>query len=95
MGGLFRLFGGRGRDFQELGHCPLFGLLWSVSELSQAPVGELFSMLIHYNEHIMRFKVYGKSNLLPSWAYLVLTSLCCILNGCVTLLMAVPCLLPS
>ena len=34
MGGLFQLFWGRGRDFQELGHHPLFGLLWSASELS-------------------------------------------------------------
>ena len=29
MGGLFQLFWGRGGDFQELGHRPLFGLLWS------------------------------------------------------------------
>ena len=33
---LFQLFpdyfGGRGRDFQELGHCPLFGLSWLASE---------------------------------------------------------------
>ena len=27
--------GGRGRDFQELGHHPLFALLWSASELSR------------------------------------------------------------
>ena len=26
--------GGRGRDFQELGHRPLFALLWSASEVS-------------------------------------------------------------
>ena len=25
---------GRGRDFQELGHCPLFNLLWLASGLS-------------------------------------------------------------
>ena len=34
VGGLFQLFWGRGGDSQELGHCPLFGFLWSVSELS-------------------------------------------------------------
>ena len=34
MGGLFQLFWGRGGDFQELGYCPLFDLLWSASELS-------------------------------------------------------------
>ena len=27
MGGLFKLFSGRGRDFQKLGHHPLFDLL--------------------------------------------------------------------
>ena len=32
--------------------------------------------LMYYNEHIMRLKVYWKSNLLPSWTQLVLTSLC-------------------
>ena len=34
MAGLFQLFGGRGGDFQELGHHPLFSILWSASELS-------------------------------------------------------------
>ena len=34
MGGLFQLFWGRDRDFQELGHCPLFDILWLASELS-------------------------------------------------------------
>ena len=27
---------GKRRGFQELGHCPLWGLLWSSSELSPA-----------------------------------------------------------
>ena len=30
-------------------------------------VGVSFSMLMHYNERIMRLKVYWKSNLLLSW----------------------------
>ena len=30
------------------------------------PVGVSFSMLVYYNEHIMRLKVHRKSNLLPS-----------------------------
>ena len=34
MGGLFKLFWRRSGDFQELDHHPLFGLLWSASELS-------------------------------------------------------------
>ena len=28
MGGLFQLFWRRGGDFQDWGHCPLFGLFW-------------------------------------------------------------------
>ena len=32
--GLFQLFWGRGRDFWELGHCPLFDLWWSALKLS-------------------------------------------------------------
>ena len=31
-------------------------------------------MLTYYSEHIMRLKVYWKSNLLPSWTQHVLTS---------------------
>ena len=31
-------------------------------------VGVSFSMLMYYNEHTMRLKVYRKSNLPPSWA---------------------------
>ena len=34
VGGLLHLFLGKGEDFQELGHCPLFGLLWSALQLS-------------------------------------------------------------
>ena len=34
MGGLFQLFCRRGGDFQELGHRPLFGLLWSALDHS-------------------------------------------------------------
>ena len=75
MGRLFQLFPGRGGDFLELGHCPLFGLLWLASELSWS-MGVSFSMLMYYSECIMRLKVYWKSNLLPSWTQLVLTSFC-------------------
>ena len=34
VGGIFLLFWGRVGISQELGHCPLFGLFWSSSELS-------------------------------------------------------------
>ena len=38
----------RGGDFQESGHGPLF--------VDVAPVSMLFSMLICYNEYILRLK---------------------------------------
>ena len=47
---------GRGGDFQELGHRPLFdphGHLRTV----MAPVGVLFSLLMCYNERMLRLKV--------------------------------------
>ena len=34
VGGVLKLFWGRGRDFQELDHHPLFDPLWSALELS-------------------------------------------------------------
>ena len=34
MGGILKLFWGRGRDFQELDHHPLFDPLWSALKLS-------------------------------------------------------------
>ena len=34
MGGLFQLLRETGGDFQELGHCPLSGLVWLALELS-------------------------------------------------------------
>ena len=63
--GLFQLFWGKGRDFQELGHHSLFGLLWLTWELSWH-----LCRLAHaacYNECILRFEVYWKSTLLPFW----------------------------
>ena len=56
MGGVFQLFWGRGGDFQELGHCPLFDLSgWPSTVL--APVGVSFSLPMCYNERILRLKV--------------------------------------
>ena len=43
--------------------------------------------VMYYNEHTRRFKVHQKSNLLPSWTWLVLTSfhhaLCHSFKACV------------
>ena len=36
-------------------------------------VGTFFSMLVYYNKCIMKVKAHRKSNLWPSWTYLVLT----------------------
>ena len=53
-----------------------------------------FSRLVYYNKHIMRLKVYWKSNLLPSQTKLVQTSLF-MSYGQVILLKVVHCPLPS
>ena len=42
VGGLFQLFWGRGGNFQDLGHCPLLGLL-TVPWNCMAPLGESFT----------------------------------------------------
>lgn len=89
VGGLFPLFWGRGGDFQELATANFQPFM------AMVPVGVSFSMVIYYSEPIMRLKFYCKLNLLPSWAKLVLTSLCPILYCCVVLLKVVLCLLPS
>ena len=47
---------------------PNFWLLLQQSSTGMALMDMSFSMLIYYNEHIMKLKVYGKSNLSPSWA---------------------------
>ena len=47
-------------------------------------------MLTHYSEHIMKFKVHWKLNLLSSWTQLVLTSFCYNVDGQVILLKIVP-----
>ena len=49
----------------------------------------------YHSEGVTRLKVHWKANLPPSWAWSVLTSFCCILNGYVILLKVMPCPLPS
>ena len=51
-------------------------------------------MLICYNKHIMKLKVHWKSNLPPSWIWLVLTSFCHVLWLCHSF-KVVPCPLTS
>ena len=78
MGGLFQLFWGRGRDFQELGPCPLFDLLWLAWELSW------HWWVCHFNANVLQW-AYNEAqgplevSLPPSWTQLVLTSLCHVL----------------
>ena len=64
---------GRGVWFaQYFNHTPfqfLYGIFWLLSwQFSTVMVllGVSFSVLIYYNEHIMRLKAYWKSNLRPS-----------------------------
>ena len=46
------------------------------------PVGILLSLLMCYSESILRLKTQWKSTCAPSWAYLVLISLCCVFWLC-------------
>ena len=67
VGGLFQLFWWKGGDFQELGYRPLFGLMVSLRTVLVL-VDVLLHVLMHYNEHIMRLKVYWP------WTLLLLNS---------------------
>ena len=55
----------KGWDFQELGHHPLFELLWLSLELPQH-LGVSGSMWMCHRKHTLRLKVKRKLNLL-SW----------------------------
>ena len=56
MGGILALFWGRGRSFQELGHCLLLTFVVGLRTV-MAPVAVSCSMLMCYNELILRLKV--------------------------------------
>ena len=62
--GLFQLFRGRGRDFQELGHHSLF---WVGLRIVMVLMSVLFNILMYYNENTLRLKAHWESNILPSW----------------------------
>ena len=51
------------RNWATVRFLPFYSCLRTVI----GPVGMPFSILMHYKEHIMRLKIYWKSNLLPSW----------------------------
>ena len=54
---------GEGVGFPEIGPLPIFLPFMAGLRSVMAPVGVLFSMLMHYNERIMRLQVHWKSNL--------------------------------
>ena len=56
MGGVFQIFGGRSGDFQELGHYPLLTLMVDHGTV-MVPVDVSFSLLICYDEGILRFSI--------------------------------------
>ena len=76
--GLFQLFWGRSRDFQELWPFQEFLAFYGWPQNCHGACGCVIQ-LMHYNELTMRLKVHWKSNLLPSWASQVLTGFCRIL----------------
>ena len=57
----------KGRGFPGIGPLPTFWTLMVSLITVMALVGVSFSMLMYYNECIMRHKVHWKLNLLPSW----------------------------
>ena len=57
----------KGWRFPGIGPPPTFWPFMVGLRTVMAPVGVSLSMLIHYNECIMRLKFYWKLNLLPSW----------------------------
>ena len=58
---------GKSWGFPGIGPPPTFWSFMVGPGTVMALVGVSFSMLMYYNEGIMKFKIYGKSNLLPSW----------------------------
>ena len=59
---------GKGWEFPGIGHHLHFWSFIDSLGTVMASLGESFSMLMYYNEHIMRLKGHWKSNLMPSWA---------------------------
>lgn len=64
MGGVFQLFG-KGWGFPGIGLPTLFDLVVDLGTV-KAPVGMSFSLLMCYNERILRLKVEWKSTGPPS-----------------------------
>ena len=59
---------GKGQGFPVIGPLPTFWPFMVSFGTVMAPVGGcVISMLIYYNERIMRLKVNWKSDLSPSW----------------------------
>ena len=58
MGGLFQLFQGKGRGSQGTGPPPSFWPFIVSLRTVMSSVSVSFSMLMYYNECIMRFKLY-------------------------------------
>ena len=58
----------KGWRFLGIGPPPTFWSFMVGLGTVMALVHVSFSMLMYYNEHIMRLKGYWKSNLPPSWA---------------------------
>ena len=73
MGGLFQIFWERGGDFQESGHCPLYGLWWLALELSWCLW--MCHLACWRVECILKIKVLSKLTHQPSWTHLIQMSL--------------------
>ena len=70
---------GKGWRFPGIGPLPTSWPFMVDLRTVMVPVRVPFSMLVYYNEHVMRLKVYWKSNLPPSLTSFVLPSFCHVL----------------
>ena len=73
---------GKGQRFPGIGPPPIFWSLKVSLGTVLAPLGVSFSLLVCYNERILRIKIQSKLTCLPSWTHLIPISLCCVLGLC-------------
>ena len=66
-GRIIPTIGGKGQRFPGIGPPPTFWPFMVSLGTVMALAGVSLSMLMYYNEHMMRLRVHWKSNIPPSW----------------------------
>ena len=72
----------KGQRFPGIRPSPTFWPLGVGLGTVRAPLGMSFSLLMCYNECILKTRVQLNFTCLPSWIHLILISLCCVLVLC-------------